>query len=139
MPWPTPSGGWATASAVSTVASGSSAAVIFIEDVLLVSIPDDIDDSGITTLQDRIAEEIVRHRARGVVIDISHLDVVDTFAGRVIGQIAAMTKLLSARSVVVGMRPAVAMTLVELGMTLAHIPTALNVRQAMKLLRAGDG
>jgi rsbT antagonist protein RsbS len=106
---------------------------------LLVSIQVDMHDRLAMTLQDDLTERIVRTHARGVLIDISSLDVVDSFIGRMLGHIAAMSRILDAETVVVGMRPAVAITLVELGLSLPGIRTALNVEKGMDVLRlAGD-
>ena len=102
---------------------------------LLVSIQVDMHDRLAMTLQDDLTEKIVRARAHGVLIDISSLDVVDSFIGRMLGNIASMSRILDAETVVVGMRPAVAITLVELGLSLPGIRTALNVEKGMELLR----
>ncbi|WP_199223164.1 STAS domain-containing protein [Oricola cellulosilytica] len=107
-----------------------------VEDVLLVSIKDDITDSDVIELQDGLSEEVVRTGARGVVIDISALDIVDTFVGRIFAQLSGVAKLLDAETYIVGMRPAVAMTLVELGMTLPESNMALSVSQALRRIRA---
>ena len=104
--------------------------------VLLVSIQVDMHDQLALTLQDDLTDRIVKTRARGVLIDISSLEVVDSFIGRMLGNIAAMSKVLDAETVVVGMRPAVAITLVELGMTLEGVRTALDVERGMELLAA---
>lgn len=110
---------------------------------LLVTIQVDMHDRLATTLQEDLTERIVRHRARAVLIDISALEIVDSFIGRMLANIAAMSRVLDAATVVVGMRPAVAITLVELGLTLSGVRTALNVEKGMQLLResltAGDG
>ena|SRR5688572_117389 len=106
---------------------------------LLVSIQVDMHDQLALTLQDDLTDRIVKSRARGVLIDISALEIVDSFIGRTLANIAAMSKVLDADTVVVGMRPAVAITLVELGMSLAGVRTALNVERAMELLQAGAG
>jgi rsbT antagonist protein RsbS len=94
------------------------------------------------TLQDDLTDRIVKTRARGVLIDISALEVVDSFIGRMLGNVAGMSRVLDAQTVVVGMQPAVAITLVELGMRLTGVRTALNVEKGMELLRtsvAGNG
>ena len=106
---------------------------------LLVSIQVDMHDRLAMTLQDDLTDRIVKTRARGVLIDISSLEVVDSFIGRMIGNIAAMSRVLDAQTVVVGMRPAVAITLVELGLSLPGVRTALDVDKGMALLRASLG
>jgi rsbT antagonist protein RsbS len=103
---------------------------------LLVTVQVDIHDRLALTLQDDLANAVVRYSARGVLIDISGLEIVDSFIGRVIGDIAAITRVLDAETVVVGMRPAVAITLVELGVALSGVRTALNVERGMALLRS---
>ncbi len=108
---------------------------------LLVTIQVDMHDQLALTLQDELTSRVVSDRARGVLIDISALDVVDSFIGRMLGNIAAMSKILDAETVVVGMQPSVAITLVELGLSLPGIRTALNVDRGMALLQstsAGD-
>ena len=104
---------------------------------LLVTVQVDMHDRLAMTLQDDLTERIVASRARGVLIDISALDVVDSFIGRMLGNIASMSRVLDAETVVVGMRPAVAITLVELGLALPGIRTALSVDKGMEMLRAG--
>jgi rsbT antagonist protein RsbS len=107
---------------------------------LLVTIQVDLHDRLALTMQDDLASAVVRHGARGVLIDISGLEIVDSFIGRVLGDIAAVTRVLDAETVVVGMRPAVAITLVELGVPLTGIRTALDVERGMALLQSGaDG
>lgn len=103
---------------------------------LLVTIQVDMHDRLALTLQDDLTEQIARTRARGVLIDISSLEVVDSFIGRMLGNIAAMSRVLDAETVVVGMRPAVAITLVELGLSMSGVRTALNVEKGMGLLQA---
>lgn len=107
--------------------------------VLLVSIQVDMHDQLALTLQDDLTDRIVKTRAHGVLIDISSLEVVDSFIGRMLGNIAAISRVLDAETVVVGMRPAVAITLVELGMSLAGVRTALSVERAMEMLRVATG
>ena len=105
-------------------------------DNLLVSIQVDMHDRLALTLQDDLTQKIVATRAKGVLIDISSLEVVDSFIGRMLANIAAMARILDARTVVVGMRPAVAITLVELGLSLPGVRTALNVEKGVALLQA---
>jgi rsbT antagonist protein RsbS len=102
---------------------------------LLVTIQVDMHDRLALELQDDLTNTISRTGAKGVLIDISSLDVVDSFIGRMLANIAQMSRVLDAHTVVTGMRPAVAITLVELGMTLAGVRTALNVERGMDLLR----
>jgi rsbT antagonist protein RsbS len=104
-------------------------------DYLLVTIQVDMHDRLAMTLQDDLTSRIVEARAKGVLIDISALEVVDSFIGRMLADIAAMSRVLDAETVVVGMRPAVAITLVELGLSLTGVRTALNVERGMDLLR----
>jgi len=113
--------------------------IIKMGEFLLVSIQVDMHDRLAMTLQDDLTASIVRHQARGVLIDISSLEIVDSFIGRMLGNIAAMSRVLDAETVVVGMRPAVAITLVELGMSLSGVRTALTVERAMDMLRAAVG
>ena len=103
-------------------------------DLLLVTIQVDMHDRLAMTLQDDLTERIVRDNAKGVLIDISALDLVDSFIGRMISNTAAMARVLDAQTVVVGMQPAVAITLVELGLALTGVKTALNVERGMTLL-----
>ena len=103
---------------------------------LLVTIQVDMHDRLALALQDDLTNRIVQTGAKGVLIDISSLEVVDSFIGRMISNIAAMSSVLDAQTVVVGMQPAVAITLVELGLSLPGVRTALNVEKGMDLLRA---
>ena len=102
---------------------------------LLVTIQVDMHDRLALQLQDDLTERIVKDRAHGVLIDISSLEIVDSFIGRMISNIAGMASVLDAKTVVVGMQPAVAITLVELGLSLEGVKTALNVDKGMALLR----
>jgi rsbT antagonist protein RsbS len=103
--------------------------------VLVVPIQTDMDDQTVIHLQERILAELERTRARGVLIDISLLEMVDSFIGRMLSDIAAMARIMDARTVVVGIQPAVAITLVELGLELTGVATVLNVDEGIKLLR----
>jgi rsbT antagonist protein RsbS len=103
---------------------------------LLVTIQVDMHDRLAMTLQEDLTDRIVQYGSHGVLIDISALDIVDSFIGRMIANISAMARILDAETVVVGMQPAVAITLVELGLTLTGVRTALNVEKGMSLLRA---
>jgi rsbT antagonist protein RsbS len=107
-------------------------------ELLLVTIQVDMHDRLVMVLQEDLTERIVKARARGVLIDISALEVVDSFIGRMLANIAGMAKLLDADTVLVGMQPAVAITLVELGLSLSGLRTALNVERGMNLLRSSD-
>jgi rsbT antagonist protein RsbS len=102
---------------------------------LLVTVQVDMHDQLAMQLQDDLTARIVASKARGVLIDISSLEVVDSFIGRMISNIAAMAKVLDAETVVVGIQPAVAITLVELGLSLEGVRTALNVDRGMALLQ----
>lgn len=106
---------------------------------LIVTIQVDMHDQLAMTLQEDLTERIARTGARGVMIDISSLEIVDSFIGRMLGNIAAMSRVLDAETVVVGMQPSVAITLVELGLSLKGVKTALNVERGMSLLRTATG
>ena len=110
--------------------------ILKLGDFLLVTVQVDMHDQLAMNLQDDLTQKIVNVHARGVLIDISALDVVDSFIGRMLGNIASMSRILDAETVVVGMQPAVAITLVELGLSLPGVRTALNVEKGMDLLRA---
>jgi rsbT antagonist protein RsbS len=103
---------------------------------LLVSIQVDLHDRLALTLQDDLTSRLAENGARGVLLDISSLEIVDSFIGRMIGNIAAMARVLDAHTVVVGMRPAVAITLVELGISMQGVRTAIDVDDGMRLLEA---
>ena len=106
---------------------------------LLVTIQVDMHDQLAMTLQDDLTSRIVEANAKGVLIDISSLEIVDSFIGRMLNDISGMSRVLDAETVVVGMQPAVAITLVELVLSLAGIRTALNVERGMAMLRAASG
>lgn len=106
---------------------------------LLISIQIDMHDRLALQLQEDLTARIVQHSSRGVLIDISALEIVDSFIGRMLGNMAAISRVLDVETVVVGMRPAVAITLVELGMSLPGIRTALSVERGMAILRAEIG
>ena len=103
---------------------------------LLVTIQVDMHDRLALALQNDLTEAITRYEAHGVLIDISSLEMVDSFIGRMLANISSMARVLDAQTVVVGMQPAVAITLVELGMSLTGVRTALNVEKGMNLLRS---
>jgi rsbT antagonist protein RsbS len=109
--------------------------ILQVRDCLLVSIQVDMHDRLAMQLQDDLTNKIVRTRARGVMIDISALEIVDSFIGRMLNNIAAMSRVLDAITVVVGMQPAVAITLVELGLGLTGVRTALDVDKGLALIR----
>ncbi|MFG3102065.1 STAS domain-containing protein [Streptomyces sp. NPDC048182] len=109
--------------------------VLKIGEILLVSIQTDLEDQMVLDLQEDLSNRIVATGAKGVVIDISALEIVDSFVGRMLATNAAISRLLGAETIVVGMRPAVAMTLVELGLSLKGVRTALNLERGLKLLR----
>jgi rsbT antagonist protein RsbS len=108
--------------------------ILKLGDLLLVSIQIDLDDHTAVALQDDLAERIVATGARGVLIDISAMEIVDSFIGRMLSTMASMARVLDAQTVVVGMRPAVAITLVELGLSLGGVRTALDVDRGMRIL-----
>lgn len=108
--------------------------ILHMSNFLLVTIQVDMHDRLALQLQDDLTEKISQTGATGVLIDISSLEIVDSFIGRVLGNISAMARVLDAKTVVVGMQPAVAITLVELGLSLEGVMTALNVAKGMELL-----
>jgi rsbT antagonist protein RsbS len=116
--------------------NGARIPILKIGRVLIVPIQVDMDDQTVIHLQERILSELERTGARGVLIDISLLEMVDSFIGRMLSDIAAMARIMDARTVVVGMQPAVAITLVELGLELKGVDTVLNVDEGFRLLRS---
>jgi len=113
--------------------------ILKLGDFLLVTIQVELHDQLALTLQDDLTQKLSRTRARGVLIDISALEIVDSFIGRSLTHISGIARIMDATTVLVGMRPAVAITLVELGMSLKGIRTALNVDKGMQLLRESLG
>ena len=113
--------------------------ILKLRDLLLVTIQVDMHDRLAMQLQDELTARISETGARGVLIDISSLDIVDSFIGRMIANTAAMARVLDAETVLVGIQPAVAITLVELGLTLPGVRTALNVEKGMALLESATG
>ncbi|KAB1140101.1 STAS domain-containing protein [Streptomyces luteolifulvus] len=115
--------------------------VMRIGDTLLVALQGDLDDTTVIRIEDQLTREIARSAATGMLIDVSRLSVVDSFIARVLARIVAMVRLLGAQAAVVGIQPAVAITLVELGVPMGHLDTALNAEQGLALLerlRRGD-
>ncbi|WP_411104871.1 STAS domain-containing protein [Streptomyces sp. cmx-4-9] len=108
--------------------------VLQIGQVLLVSIQTDLDDQAVMLLQDDLAAKVVESGAHGVIIDITAVEIVDSFVGRMLATIASISRMLDAQTVVVGMRPAVAITLVELGLSLGGVRTALTLDKGLRVL-----
>lgn len=111
--------------------------ILKIGDILLVSIQGDLDDHTVLTLQEDIADKVVATGAIGLIIDITAVEIVDSFVGRMLSTIAGMARMLDADTIVVGMRPAVAITLVELGLTLGGLRTALDLEKGIAMLNQG--
>jgi rsbT antagonist protein RsbS len=109
--------------------------ILKLGEALLVTIQIDMHDRLAMALEEDLTERIVEHGAKGVMIDISALDIVDSFIGRTLANIAMIAKMLDAETVVVGMRPAVAITLVELGLSLPGVRTALNAERGMAMIK----
>lgn len=109
--------------------------IIHLNEFLLLSIQVDIHDRLIMKLQEELTAKIMEHNAKGILIDISSVEFLDSFTGRMIASISSIAKLMDTETVVVGMQPAVAITLVELGMNFTGVLTALNVDKGMELLR----
>ncbi|MFG1946576.1 STAS domain-containing protein [Nonomuraea sp. NPDC048826] len=108
--------------------------ILKLGDILIISIQLDLDDQSVLALQEDLADRVVATGARGVIIDISAVEIIDSFIGRMFATIAGMCRMLDAETVVVGMRPAVAITLVELGLSLGGVRTALNLEKGVALL-----
>jgi rsbT antagonist protein RsbS len=108
--------------------------ILKIGQTLFVSIQIDLQDQSVVQLQEDLAEELVATRATGVIIDITAVEIVDSFIGRMLATIGSISRLFDAETVLVGMRPAVAITLVELGLSLEGVRTALNAEQGLRML-----
>ncbi|MES5824801.1 STAS domain-containing protein [Streptomyces sp. RG80] len=108
--------------------------VMRIGDTLLVALQGDLDDTTVVQIEEQLTREIARSGASGMLIDVSRLSVVDSFIARVLARIVAMIRLLGAQAAIVGIQPAVAITLVELGVPMGHLDTALNAEQGLALL-----
>lgn len=108
--------------------------VMRIADTLLVSLQGDLDDATVIRIENQLTEEVARTGAAGMLIDVSGLTAVDSFVARVLARIVAMIRLLGAQAAIVGIQPAVAITLVELGVPMGHLNTALNAQQGLALL-----
>lgn len=117
--------------------AGDNISVIKILDVLLVTIPPDPDDELVKVLQDKVLQGMARYRVKGVVLDISACQTVDSFFARVITETAQMVVLMGGRTVIAGMQPSVAITATQLGLRLGSAATALNVEHALEKLNAG--
>jgi len=105
--------------------------VIKVRDVLIVSMPSDPDDTTISALQEKVLHSMERHEAKGVVLDISSVDTLDSFFARTVAETAQMVTLMGGRTIIVGMRPAVAITATQIGLTLGNIETALTIERAL--------
>ena len=109
--------------------------IMRIGDTLLVTLQGDLDDTTVLRIEEQVASEVARTRAKGTLIDVGGLSVVDSFIARVLARVVGMVRLLGSEAAVVGIQPAVAITLVELGVPMGHLDTALNAEQGMALLR----
>ena len=113
--------------------NSDSISVIKVRGLLMVTMPADPDDSTVSALQERVLSAMERHDAKGVVLDISSVDTFDSFFARTVSETAQMVTLMGGRTIVVGMRPAVAVTATQIGLTLGNIETALSVDRALDL------
>lgn len=113
--------------------------VIKVRDILLVTMPADPDDSTISALQEKVLAAMERHEARGVVLDISAVETLDSFFARTVSESAQMVAVMGGRTIIVGMRPAVAVTATQIGLTLGNIETALTVDRALDRVIAAPG
>jgi rsbT antagonist protein RsbS len=111
--------------------------VIKVRDILMVTMPSDPDDSTISALQEKVLAAMERHEAKGIVLDISAVETLDSFFARTVSETAQMVAIMGGRTIIVGMRPAVAVTATQIGLTLGNIQTALTVDRALDLIGAG--
>lgn len=109
--------------------------ILKVGDTLMLALQGDLDDRAVVRIEEQLTREVARVHAGGVLIDVSGLTVVDSFIARVLARMVAMVRLLGAQAAVVGISPAVAITLVELGVPMGHLDTALNAEQGLALLR----
>jgi len=116
--------------------SDNTISVIRVRDTLMVTVPSDPDDSTVSDLQDRVLQAMERHDAKGVVLDISSVETLDSFFAQTVSETARMVTLMGGRTIIVGMRPAVAVTATQIGVTLGDIETALTVERALDLTAA---
>ena len=114
---------------------GESVPIMRIGQTLLLSLQGDLDDTAVVRIEERLTQEVARTHATGVLIDLSGLSWVDSFVARVIARVVAMVRLLGSEAVVVGIQPAVAITMVELGVPMGHLHTALSAEKGLNLLR----
>jgi rsbT antagonist protein RsbS len=108
-----------------------SISVIKVRDILMVTMPPDPDDPTVTALQDKVLQAMERHEARGVILDISAVETLDSFFARTVSETAQMVTLMGGRTIIAGMRPSVAVTATEIGLSLGRVETALNVDRAL--------
>lgn len=114
--------------------SGDVVPLMRIKDTLLVTLQGDLDDATVIRIEARLTAEVARTRVTGMLIDVSSLDIVDSFIARVLARLVGMIRLLGAHAAIVGIQPAVAIALVELGVPMGHLDTALNAEQGLALL-----
>src|SRR5215471_14170194 len=118
--------------------SGTNISVIKIRDILMVTMPSDPDDSTVAALQESVLAAMERYAAKGLILDISSVETLDSYFARTVSETAQMVRLMGGRTIIVGMRPSVAVTATQMGLTLGRIETALNVDRALDLYGAGE-
>jgi rsbT antagonist protein RsbS len=111
--------------------------VVKVRNILMVTMPSDPDDSTISALQERVLAAMERHEAKGIVLDISAVETLDSFFARTVSETAQMVAIMGGRTIIVGMRPAVAVTATQIGLTLGNIQAALTVDRALDLMAVG--